>query len=395
MFFHNFKYTLKTLFKSKALIFWTFAFPLILGTFFSMAFSNIEESEKLDIISIAIVNNEDFQENVAFVEAFKTLSKEGEEQLFATQYVTEEEAASLLNKKEISGYLLLEKTPKIVVNTSGIYETILKEVVEEIEENSKVISSIASYETAKHVTEQATNEEIQNIRNTIIEKVLKIQQINKTNMQDISNANLSYTMIEFYTLIAMTCLYGGILGMVAVNQNMPNMSSNGKRISISPLSKGKLILSSVLASYIVQLIGLLLLFLYTLFVLKVDYGNQFSFIVLLSLVGSFAGLSLGIFIASILKASENTKTGIMISVTMLGCFLSGMMGITMKYIIDKNIPLLNKLNPANMITDGFYSLYYYSTHERFYFNIISLLVFSFILIFFSTLSLRRQKYDSI
>lgn len=395
MFFHNFKYTLKTLFKSKALIFWTFAFPLILGTFFSMAFSNIEESEKLDIISIAIVNNEDFQENVAFVEAFKTLSKEGEEQLFATQYVTEEEAASLLNKKEISGYLLLEKTPKIVVNTSGIYETILKEVVEEIEENSKVISSIASYETAKHVTEQATNEEIQNIRNTIIEKVLKIQQINKTNMQDISNANLSYTMIEFYTLIAMTCLYGGILGMVAVNQNMPNMSSNGKRISISPLSKGKLILSSVLASYIVQLIGLLLLFLYTLFILKVDYGNQFSFIVLLSLVGSFAGLSLGIFIASILKASENTKTGIMISVTMLGCFLSGMMGITMKYIIDKNIPLLNKLNPANMITDGFYSLYYYSTHERFYFNIISLLVFSFILIFFSTLSLRRQKYDSI
>ena len=89
------------------------------------------------------------------------------------------------------------------------------------------------------------------------------------------------------------------------------------------------------------------------------------------------------------------KTGIMISITMLGCFLSGMMGITMKYIVDKNIPIVNKLNPASMITDGFYSLYYYSTHERFYFNIVSLLVFSLILIFIATLSLRRQKYDSI
>lgn len=395
MFFHNFKYTLKTLFKSKALIFWTYAFPIILGTFFNMAFSNIESSEKLEIIPIAIVENDALEKNMAFSETFKTLSEEGEDQLFRTQYVSESEAIDLLAKKEISGYLLFEDTPKVVVNASGINETILKEVVEEIEQNSKIIRAIASEETAKHVTEQTSDEEIQNIMNSVIEKVVEMQKTNQANIENISNSNLSYTMIEFYTLIAMTCLYGGILGMVAVNQNMPNMSNNGKRVSVSPLSKGKLILSSVLASYIVQLIGLLLLFLYTVFVLKVDYGNQFSLLVLLSLIGSFAGLSLGIFVASILKASENTKTGIMISISMLGCFLSGMMGITMKYIIDKNIPLLNKLNPANMITDGFYSLYYYSTHERFYFNVISLLVFSIILIFLSTLSLRRQKYDSI
>ena len=63
MSFHNFKYALKTLFKNKMLIFWTFAFPIILGTFFNMAFSNIENSEKLDIIDIAIVNNEEFSNN--------------------------------------------------------------------------------------------------------------------------------------------------------------------------------------------------------------------------------------------------------------------------------------------------------------------------------------------
>lgn len=80
---------------------------------------------------------------------------------------------------------------------------------------------------------------------------------------------------------------------------------------------------------------------------------------------------------------------------MFGCFLSGMMGVTMKYTIDKNIPLLNKINPASMITDGFYALYYYDTLDRYYLNIVSLLIFAFILIAISSFSLRRQKYDSI
>ena len=103
----------------------------------------------------------------------------------------------------------------------------------------------------------------------------------------------------------------------------------------------------------------------------------------------------GVAIATLIKVNENTKIGILIGVTMLGCFLSGMMGITMKYLIDKNLPVLNKINPASMITDGFYALYYYETPERFYFNIISLLIFSALMIFISLQGLRRQKYDSI
>lgn len=67
----------------------------------------------------------------------------------------------------------------------------------------------------------------------------------------------------------------------------------------------------------------------------------------------------------------------------------------MKYMIDKNIPIINKVNPASMITDGFYSLYYYDTLDRYFFNIASLLIFAFIMIGISMFSLRRQKYDSI
>ena len=57
MFLHNFKYSLKILLRNKELLFWTFIFPIILGTFFSMAFSNIEKEESLNIIDIAIVDS--------------------------------------------------------------------------------------------------------------------------------------------------------------------------------------------------------------------------------------------------------------------------------------------------------------------------------------------------
>lgn len=393
MFIHNFKYAFKTLSRNRILIFWTFAFPIILGTFFKMAFSNIENSEKLEIINIAIIENQDFKENEIFKEAFKTLSDENnEDRLFNTKYTTEEEAKKLLEEDEIDGFIILkEDEPKVVFKESGINQTILKYVTEEIIGTSNIVGNLAEDEIKKEIMSGNYNIDYEKIYKNLVD----LAENQETKINNISSNNLSYTRIEFYTLIAMACLYGGILGMVAINQNLANMSNNGKRVSVAPTPKVKVILSSVLASYITQLIGLLLLFLFTIFILKVDFGNNLPLIILLAISGSFAGLSMGLSIGTIFKTNENIKTGIVVSVTMLGCFLSGMMGITMKYIVDKNLPIINKINPASMITDGFYSLYYYDTLDRYFFNIVSLIVFAVIMIGISFYSIRRQKYDSI
>lgn len=393
MFIHNFKYALKTLFRNKMLIFWTYAFPIILGTFFNMAFSNIENSEKLEIIDIAIVENEEFKNNEILKEAFTTLSdEENEDRLFDTQYVTEEKAKELLQNKEVIGYLILEEEkPKVIFQESGIDQTIFKYVTEEITQNEEIVSNLAENEIKSEMSQGNYHLDYEKIYQNVLEKV----ENEEPKIKNVANHNLSYTMIEFYTLIAMACLYGGMLGMVSINQNLANMSSNGKRVSIAPISKGKVVLSSCLAGYVAQVIGLVLLFVFTIFVLKVDYGDNMPFVILLGAVGSLAGLAMGLTIGTLIKSNENKKTGVLIAVTMLGCFLSGMMGITMKYMVDKNFPILNKINPASMITDGFYSLYYYDTLDRYYFNITSLLIFVVLAIFISYISLRRQKYDSI
>lgn len=394
MFIHNFKYTLKTLLRNKMLIFWTFAFPIILGAFFNMAFSDIETSEQLDVFDIAVVDNEDFNGNQVAKEVFKVLSdKDSEEQLFNTKYVTEKEAKKLLEEEKITGYVLTKgESLKVVITTSGINETILKSVADEIQQTNKIVSASVEKTMEELAAACVTDVNYEKICADAIEATTSDIEVK---IKNISSDNLSYTMIEFYTLIAMACLYGGIIGMVAMNQNIPNMTNIGKRVGVSPVSKAKLVLGSVLAGYITQLVGILLLFIFTIFVLDVDYGDRLGFIVILAMAGSLAGLSIGIAIGTLLKVSENAKTGIVIAVTMVGCFLSGMMGITMKYIIDTNVPILNKINPASMITDGLYSLYYYETLDRYFFDLISLVIFSAVLICLSFTGLRRQTYDSI
>lgn len=393
MFFHNFKYSLKTLLRNKAMIFWTFAFPIILGTLFNLAFSNIVENEKMKVIDIAIVKNDEFESNSAYKMAFEQLSDEkSENRLFNTKYVDKDEANKLLQDEKIVGYMeLKDSKPVLTFTMNGTNQTIFKYVVEEIAQKSSIIETMVSQEMQDQMAKGNTNVDV----NEIIQNAYKNAESDEVNLKNISNKNMNYVMIEFYTLIAMSCLYGSIIAMYCINQNLPNMSKKGQRIGIAPTKKLKVVASSMLASYVVQLLGLVILFAYTILVLKIDYGNNLPLIVLLALTGSFAGLSMGVFTSSVFKVNENAKMGILLGFTMLGCFLSGMMGITMKYVIDKNVPIINKLNPANMITDGFYSLYYYNTLDRYYLNIASLLIFALILIVISLLSLRRQKYDSI
>lgn len=398
MFIHNFKYALKILFKNKMLIFWTFAFPIILGTFFNMAFSDIESGEKLTVIDIAVVENVQSDDNDFLKNGIDELSnKENDNRLFNTQYVSKDKAKEMLEDEKISGYIVLDEKPQIIINQNGINETVIKTAVSQIMELNTVYGNIVENENGK-LREDAPKGQLSEgeIAEAVAGKIGQLGEISEGQyVEEIAVDNLSYTMIEFYTLIAMACLYGGLLSIFAINQNLPNMSNKGKRVAVSKAPKLNLIMSSVCASYVAQLMGVALLFMYTIFALKVDYGNDLGLIILLAAVGCLAGLSMGIFVGTLFKTNEGAKTGILIAITMLFSFLSGMMGITMKYVVDKNVPIVNKLNPANMITDGLYSLYYYDTCNRYWFNVVSLLVFSAVLVGVSMFSLRRQKYDSI
>ena len=375
MFIHNLKYTIKTLFKNKILVFWTFAFPIILGIFFNMAFSNIEKDEVLKVFDIAVVDNDEFETQEIYKNALKELSdNDNKDKLFNIKYVSNKKADSLLDDSKIEGYVVFKNDePQVVVKANGTYQTLLKFVINEIRQNETIVEEL----TEKNIENEIANGNFTFDKDKIVNQILDKINDEQVNLKNISNSNLSYMQIEYYTLIAMMCMYGG------------------KRISVSPNKKSTIILSSTIGSYAVSLVGLAVLMAFLTFVIKVDFGENLLLIILLSMVGDLAGIALGVVIASIFRVSEGAKTGITIAVTMFFSVFSGMMGVTLKYVIDKNVPIINLINPNNLITDGFYSLYYYDTLDRYFRDIIYLIIFIIICLLISFVSLRREKYDSI
>ena len=111
MFIHNLKYTVKILFKNKVLIFWMFAFPIILGIFFHMAFENIEKDEALQVFDIAVIDNKEYQNQTIYQETFKELSDKKNKEPSAPGVTGTLLDASIMNGFEtitrLGGYILL------------------------------------------------------------------------------------------------------------------------------------------------------------------------------------------------------------------------------------------------------------------------------------------------
>ena len=80
---------------------------------------------------------------------------------------------------------------------------------------------------------------------------------------------------------------------------------------------------------------------------------------------------------------------------MFWSFLAGMMASSIKILIERNIPILNKLNPVALITDALYSLYYYNTYDRFFGNIMYLSLVTLIFVLGTIFFMRGKKYESL
>lgn len=382
MFFHNVKYNLKALFKNKGLIFWSFAFPIIMATLFNMAFGNWEESEKFTSINIGIVTNEYFDNNIIAKNVFNSLS-DGDNKIFNITYASKDEVTNLLIDKKIEGIIeYTDSNPNIIINSNSVSSTIIKSVVDEIETNNTIFSDlIKSGKYASNDMEEQVNKIIERINSTTI------------NTKDISVKKLDIAVIEYYSLLAMTCLYGGFIAMSAISNSLASASNRGKRVAISPIKKSTAILSSLCASFIVQLIGALLLLIY-INIIGVNLHTNLISVFIITILGVLAGISIGLIVSVMINKSEDTKLGIIIAISMALSVLSGMTGVSLKYVIDSKIPFINKINPAAMITDGLYAVYYENS-ARFLNNIISLIIFISLLIVISILYMRRKKYDNI
>jgi ABC-2 type transport system permease protein len=104
---------------------------------------------------------------------------------------------------------------------------------------------------------------------------------------------------------------------------------------------------------------------------------------------------MGTFLAGIIRAPERKKEGIMVVVSLFSSALSGLMMVKVKYWAETYFPPLRFINPAGLVTDSFFSLYYFSDLSRYIRDLLTLSVLSILLVFGTYLKMRGEKYDSV
>ncbi|HHV99607.1 MAG TPA: ABC transporter permease [Clostridiaceae bacterium] len=378
MFAHIFVNRLKCLLRDRETIFWTMMFPLLLAVFFNLALSNLNNGEIFKAIDIAVVDDNNYQYDQYFKVALDEASK-GDDRLFNLTVTSKDNAEKLLNENKIAGYIVVEEPIKLVVNKSGMNQAIIKSFIDNYMQTVSSINSILLKNPAAQ----------QELISSLSERQQYVKEVSGTNAEP--NNILNY----FYSLIAMACIYGCFFGMREVTDIQADISPLAARVNISPVHKLKAFIYSICASLVIHLFEIFILLMFLRFVLYVDFGPKTGYVLLTAFLGSVMGISFGAFVSAIVKKSENIKIAVLIGVSMTGSFLAGMMYQNMKYTIAQNAPVLSYLNPVNLLTDAFYSLYYYDTFSRYALNMGFLCIFIVIFSLGTYLIIRRRKYASL
>lgn len=373
---HIIKYHTKVLLRNKSIIFWCLIFPLVLSTFIMTTIGSVGSTNYFETMKIAIIDNEAYQQDQNFQMVMDSVSS-GEDALFSQQIMDEEQAKQQLVDNEIVGYIVKDVQQDIVrVNNSGLDQTILQGFMD-------------AYTQQEYLVEDMMK---QGVGLDKIGEVFK-QTSTFTQGETPERANANY--IYVFAILAMTGLYGGYFSLRSANHQMADQSAVGARNMLAPTHRMKQLAADFIVSIGVHLCLQVIIVVYMIVVLNISFGDNMWPVALTILTASFAGNALGYLVGMYGSKSFDSNTGILSAITLIGCALSGMMIVQLKYWVQTSLPWLAKINPGNMITDAFYANYYYGVGERFYVNILSLCIFTVVAYAFAYLRLRRKQYASL
>lgn len=368
---------LKCLIRKKENMFWCTLFPIVLATCFFFAFNNLWGIESFETIPIAYDN-----EGAAFdplKEAMEQARLREYVPIFEITYTDKETAAKLLDDGEIEAYIVGSSDPELFIRQNGMNVTIMKSFLDSYRRISETVAGVLA--ANPNALEEGLMQDI------VKEKAFVYEPENTKKPDQL----LTY----FFSLLAFACLMGANWGLEEVYNIQADQSVSGARICISPINKMKLFLCNMLAAFTIHCGSIIALFLYLIYVIRIDFGINLGFIILTCLAGSLCGLVLGAAIAVWVRFRREIKEGILTATVLGGAFLSGMMFANMKYIVATKVPFLSYINPVNLVTDALYSLNYFDTFDRFILDMIMLCIMTVILGLLSYIGIRRRSYASI
>lgn len=381
MFLRIFIYKLKELSRKYWLVGWNFAFPLVLATAFALGFGNFIKDAPENLKTIETGYVKEAKESAGFDTVLEEISKEsndGAAIIALSEYSEKDDAIQAMNEGRIEGFFLeTEDGIETIVPTNGFSATILNEIVRQYNNYANVVTKIAEDHPEK------------------IKDAMEALSENYAIATEHSfGSDTSQYLQYFFALLAMASLFSSWISTHTLEGICANMSEQGKRVECAPTPKFTSIAAGILAGFLLQLVSNIILALYIQYILKIDLGLPISSLVLLCSVGSAAGISFGTLMGSILK-EEKLLMVIPLVFSMICSFFSGLMWGNIKQIIQYHCPIVNRINPAALLTDAMYVRSTYGATDVYRQDIAIMCIMVAGCLILSSMFLRRRRYVSL
>lgn len=373
------KYRFLSMLRDKTTMFWSLVFPLILCTLFYVTFGNIDNN--LECIDTAVVVRSESQEAEAF-QSFLSMIEESADDLIKTKEMTGQKAKDLLEDGKVYGIYYVDDEPELLVAGTGVEESVLQSLLE-------------SYQGGQEIVQEVSKERPEKMPELVKHMSSSAMQAVYVKEASLGGRETDGMIQYFFSLIAMTCMFGCFLGVEASMKIQANIYAVGARRCLGATSKLKLIFSDFVLICAINFVDILVLLGYMSGILKIDLGVDIGKILTISFMGCIIGVSMGMLVGSVGKWREGTKIAIMLAISLGSSFLSGLMLGGIKGLIEAYCPIINRINPASLISDAFYCITIYEDASRYTRDIVSIAVWAAVFLIGSFLMVRRVRYDSI
>ena len=372
---HLMKYQFKQTVREVSIMFWALVFPIILGIFFYVSFGNGDMGENMEMLPVAVVETENTDSEEPFLEYLDHLDGD----VIEVKVMKEKKAIKALEEDEVEGIFYAGEEPELTVAKSEIEQSILKSLLDTYQKNAKMIMTVAEHHPEKL---NEAMDELDDWRETTEEVSVGGRTM---------NPNITY----FFALIAYACLSGAFLGVKGCCDSQANLSALGARQCITPTHKMRMLLSVFFVLFGIHFVNIMVLTAFIRFVLGIDLGGNPGGIILVNLMGSMIGVSAGILLGSVSRLSFGVKMGFTVMVTLVPGFFAGLMFGDMKNILEQHAPIVNRLNPAAVLSDSYYCMAVFNDAARMNRNLLTLFLMSAGFVLVAFLVTRRERYDSI
>jgi ABC-2 type transport system permease protein len=407
MFKHITKYKTLALVKDQSSLFWTLFFPIVLTTVFYLAMSGLLSSDtyQFDPVTVAVVTEGAKQEDLEAFDSFLgyvgvpgTPGKDDgplqadtdpQDAYIIYSKVEPEEAKVLLDKNQVYAYVevgeVLSMTAKNALNSStSLNGNILRALLERYAQIKNTMGSIEKLATTGAI--QPGPE--------LGEKIRKAFESDTGLQEEDCGTKKGDVLIYFFALLGYLTIFPMSSTIHSVAEVEANQSPRAARSWLAPYPKWKRFFAEILPIVVMYSLLIVIIY-YYLGALGVDLGPRTGYILVLLLLGILTGIFMGTAVGSLFKGTTGIKSALSIGLPLAMGFFSGMMASVVRKLIKDSAPFMQKINPVSLVTEGLYSLYSYTSLDRYFEIIIRLGVFLVICIVLTIIGLRRSNYESI